>query len=185
MVAVGTRMTIEEFLQLPEEKPALEFEDGEVTRKVSPKGKHSSLQGDIVEMVNRQVRAARIGRAFTELRVTFGRRSRVPDAVIFRWDRIPRDPSGPVADDIFSAPDVVFEVVSPKQSATRLVRRCLWFVQNGVHAAVLVDPREESMILFRPDVPDMALERGDLLDLSDIIPTLTLSVSDLFDGMWT
>ena len=30
------RITLEEFLQLPEEKPALEFEDGMVTQKVPP-----------------------------------------------------------------------------------------------------------------------------------------------------
>jgi Uma2 family endonuclease len=43
MTAVGTRMTLEQFLALRERKSALEFEDGEVTQKVSPKGPHSAL----------------------------------------------------------------------------------------------------------------------------------------------
>jgi len=46
-------MTLEEFLALPEEKPALEFEpDGTIVQKMSPKGKHSTLQGALVELIN-------------------------------------------------------------------------------------------------------------------------------------
>ena len=43
MTLTDTRMTLTEFLALPEEKPALEYENGEVTQKVSPKGRHSAL----------------------------------------------------------------------------------------------------------------------------------------------
>jgi hypothetical protein len=42
-------MTLVEFLALPEEEPALEFADGRVEQKVSPKGKHSGLQGEPCE----------------------------------------------------------------------------------------------------------------------------------------
>jgi len=39
------RMTLERFLELPEEKPALEFEpDGTVTQKMSPTVKHILIQ---------------------------------------------------------------------------------------------------------------------------------------------
>ena len=38
------RMTLEEFLHLPERKPALEYDDGVITKKVSPKSNDVALQ---------------------------------------------------------------------------------------------------------------------------------------------
>ena len=38
MAIVQTGLTLDEFLKWPEEKPAFEFVDGVVTRKMSPKG---------------------------------------------------------------------------------------------------------------------------------------------------
>lgn len=52
MAVIQSRLTLGVFLCLPEEKPALEFEDGEVAQKVSPKLPHSALQGAIYDAVN-------------------------------------------------------------------------------------------------------------------------------------
>ena len=61
--------TLEEFLALPEKKPALEFEDGLLTRKPLPKGKHSTLQRVLVDVLNRIALPAKLGCAFPELTV--------------------------------------------------------------------------------------------------------------------
>ena len=119
-------MGLDEFLELPEEKPALEYEHGKITRKVSPKGKHSRLQRDLVVVIERFAHPARVAEAFPELRTTFGGRSCVPDVSVYRWSRRPFDPSGEIADDFTEPPDVVVEIVSPQQSRRVLVRRCLW-----------------------------------------------------------
>ena len=42
--AVGRRMTLDEFLELPETKPVLEYVDGVVTQNVAPQGQHVLLQ---------------------------------------------------------------------------------------------------------------------------------------------
>ena len=44
MAVAGRKLTLEEFLALPEEKPALEFVAGAVRQKVSPETQHSLLQ---------------------------------------------------------------------------------------------------------------------------------------------
>jgi Uma2 family endonuclease len=85
MTTTDTTITLEAFLALPEEKPALEYEDGVVTQKVSPKGRHSALQVGIAEQINRQVRPGKLGKAFTELRATYETLSRVPDDRRLRW----------------------------------------------------------------------------------------------------
>ncbi|HEV8632979.1 MAG TPA: Uma2 family endonuclease, partial [Chloroflexota bacterium] len=68
-------LTLEEFLQLPEEEPALEYEDGVVTQKVSPKRRHGRLQGMLCELVNVFAQPRKLALAFTEARTVFRGRS--------------------------------------------------------------------------------------------------------------
>ena len=85
MVVSERRMTLEEFLALPERKPALEFEDGVVTQKVSPRARHSRTQVALARLIGDLLEPDKIAMVFTEVRVTFGRRSRVPDVVVYAW----------------------------------------------------------------------------------------------------
>jgi Uma2 family endonuclease len=56
--------TLDEFLKLSEAKPALEYADGEITQKVSPKGQHSGLQYFLSEWINQASRPQRTVCAF-------------------------------------------------------------------------------------------------------------------------
>ena len=84
-------ITLEDFLKLPETKPASEFIDGQMLQKPMPQGKHSTIQGDLVSAIDTVLKPERIARAYPELRCTFGGRSIVPDVAVFAWERIPRD----------------------------------------------------------------------------------------------
>lgn len=81
--AVSNILTLEEFLRLPETKPASEYIDGHVIQKPIPQGKHSLIQGELVPTINFVVKPKRLARAFPELRCTFGDRSIVPDIAVF------------------------------------------------------------------------------------------------------
>jgi Uma2 family endonuclease len=106
MAITPQAMTLDEFLQLAEVKPALEYHDGIVTQKMAPKGWHSVLQVELAEWINRTARRSRSARALTELRTTFAGASHVPDVVVYRAERIPRDAAGQVLNDVFAPPDV-------------------------------------------------------------------------------
>jgi Uma2 family endonuclease len=173
-------LTLEEFLKLPEEEPALELADGEVTQKVSPKGQHSVLQGALFKLFDDSARHSKLALAFPELRSSFAGASRVPDVSLYRMGRIPRDAKGRVANDFFTPPDLVAEIVSPEQRVNTLVRRCLWFVNHGVQIALLVDPDDESVLLFRPNTIPRALVGDNPIQIDDVLPGFTLSVAELF-----
>ena len=183
MVTASKLLTLDEFLELPERKPALEFEDGRITQKVSPRGKHSALQYAIAENFNRFARPDKLARAFPELRVTFAGVSRVPDVSLYRWERIPLDERGRIADDFREPPNLVVEIVSPKQTVNTLIRRCLWYVAHGVQIALLVDPRDDSIVVFRPAELPGALRGDDRIPLDDILPGLDLSAADVFASL--
>ena len=180
MALTQSRLTLEEFLALPEAKPALEYADGEVMQKVSPKGQHSWLQYRFPEWFNRVTVSRQLAAAFPELRTTFAGRSYVPDVAVYRWERIPRDAHGKVADEFTEPPDIAIEIVSPDQSVTALIRKCLWYVAHGVTLALLVDPDDESVLRFRPDSPLQVLQGADVIDFGEVIPDLRLTVDEVF-----
>lgn len=180
---VGQTMSLEQFLELPERKPYLEYEDGMVTQKMSPKGEHSTLEGGIVELVNRLCSPRKVARAFPELRVTMGGKSVVPDVSVYRWERIERKPNGEVATDFTTPPDVAIEILSPRQSVTKLVARCAWYVANGVRAALLVDEKARMILVFRPDRSPLALRGDERIPLEDLLAGFDASVKQVFDTL--
>jgi Uma2 family endonuclease len=183
MAVVHEGLTLEEFLQLPEEKPALQYFQGRVTQKVSPLGEHSALQLECAEYLNRLFRPNRIARAFTELRGTFGGASLVPDVSLYRWDRVPRTPSGRIATYFREPPDVSVEIRSAGQSVRELVEKCEWFIANGVLIALLVDHSNETFRVFRPGEPVRTCRVGDAIDLAEIASGAQLDVAEVFNAL--
>jgi Uma2 family endonuclease len=183
-MAVSTQhVTLERFLQLPEERPGLEYIDGEITQKVSPTTKHVALQLELCDRLNAVARHRKLGRAFPELRVTFSGQSRVPDVAFYIWDRIPEDPNGELANDALEPPDIAVEIPSPGQSTNSLVRRALWFAAHGVRIALVIDPDDRSVIAYRPDGRATAWYGVDEIDLSDVLPDFHLTVDELFQTL--
>ena len=117
------------------------------------------------------------------MRTTFAGASRVPDVAVYRWQRIPRDASGRIANDFREPPDIAVEIVSPEQSVNALVRRCLWYVANGVEVALLVDPVDESVLAFRLNHEAVAWRGGDRIDVSEVLPDFELTVEQLFASL--
>ena len=172
-------LTLEEFLKQPETKPAREFIDGRVEPKLMPQGKHSRLQLRFCDQVNEIAEAAQIAMAFPELRCTFGGRSIVPDAAVFRWERIPFDANGEVANAFETYPDWTIEILSPDQTATKVIRNILHCLKQGSELGWLIDPEERVILVFRPEQLPTELVGDDLLPvLPDL--ALTLTVNDLF-----
>ena len=180
MVLARRHLTLEEFLKLPEEKPALQYFEGRITQKMAPKGRHSVLQGELVEYLNRWGRPRKIALAFPELRTTFAGASFVPDVAVYRRERIPIDVDGEVADEFFLPPDIAVEIVSPRQSRPRLRRQCRWYVDNGVPLALLVDPSHHAVTRFEPGQPERLLRGADVVDCTAIVPGARLTVDELF-----
>ena len=146
--AVATPLTLETFLALSETKPASEYFQGGIHQKPMPKGKHSTVQRDLVLTVEMALKLKRIGRAFPELRCTFGGRSIVPDVAIFVCDRIPRDADGTIADRFAIAPDWVVEILSPEQSQTQVTKKILHCLKHGTQMGWLIDPDEQTIFAY-------------------------------------
>ncbi|AFZ36997.1 protein of unknown function DUF820 [Stanieria cyanosphaera PCC 7437] len=174
-------ITLEEFLALPETKPASEYIDGKIIQKPMPKGKHSTIQGELTTALNNALKPQKIARAFPELRCTFDGRSTVPDITVFTWDRIPRDDNGEIADSFQAAPEWTIEILSPEQSQTRVTKNILHCLDNGTQLGWLIDPQEKSVLVYwRSQQPAFFEIATDVLPVPDFAKAFELTLGELF-----
>ena len=115
-------ISLEQFLQLPETKPPLEYINGRILKKSMSKTRHSRLQAKLTANINQVTELEKLAYAFPELRYTFGGKSIVPDIAILSWENIQFYEEGEPIDDILIAPDWVIEIMSPNQSSNASYR---------------------------------------------------------------
>ena len=182
MVTTPSKLiTLEEFLAMPETKPAREYINGKIIQKPMPKGKHSTIQTELSSALNVALKPQKTARAFSELRCTFGGRSTVPDITVFTRDRIPRDNDGSIADSFKAAPDWTIEILSPDQNQTRVTKNILHCLNNGTQLGWLIDPGEQSVFVYYPNQKFAFFEDiNDVLPVPDFASSFQLTLGELF-----
>lgn len=174
-------ITLEEFLKLPETKPASEYIDGRIIPKPMPQGKHSTIQTEFATAVNSVLKPQKSARAFSELRCTFGGRSIVPDVSVFTWERIPRDESGEIANVFAIAPDWAVEILSPDQSQTKVTKNILHCLNYGTQMGWLIDPDEQTIFVYLPkQQPEVFDEPEQKIPTPAFASNLNLDVNQIF-----
>jgi Uma2 family endonuclease len=174
-------LSLEEFLRLPETKPASEYIDTYVLQKPMPQGKHSTLQARLVAAINQYGIARQTVYAFPELRCTCAGRSLVPDIAVFSWERIPRNEAGEIANAFTIHPDWMIEILSPDQSSVRVINNILFFLNQGTQLGWLIDPEERTVLVFRPNQQPLVIESvGELLPILPALAEWQLSMGELF-----
>ncbi len=174
-------LTLEAFLAMPETKPASEFIDGEISQKPMPQGKHSAVQSEFVPTVNSKLKPAKIARAFSELRCTFGGRSIVPDASVWLWDRIATDESGDIANVFSIPPDWTIEILSPDQRHTKVVKNIVHCLHHGSAMGWLIDPDDRTVFIYHPNGTLEIFDEPDAqLPVPEFAQSIALTVGDVF-----
>ncbi|MEB3292239.1 MAG: Uma2 family endonuclease [Synechococcales bacterium] len=172
-------ITLAEFLQLPETKPASEYIDGEIIQKPMPKGRHSNLQSELCFYINQVAKPSKTAYAFPELRCTFGGRSTVPDIAVFEWSHIPFSPEGEILDDFYLPPDWAIEILSPDQKPNKVIGNILYCLRHGCQLGWFIDPDDCSILGFLPEQQPVLLQSSDRLPVLASI-NLELTVEQLF-----
>ena len=190
--------TLEEFLKLPETKPAKEYINGKIYQKPMPQGKHSTLQSELISAINQAGKtqqrsgtwrgnlavssAQKLAYAFPELRCTFAGRSIVPDIAVFEWQNIPLDANGQIANKFTIAPDWIIEILSPQQSANQVMRKIIFALNNATKLGYFIDPDDESVTVFQPNNLPEVKEKQDILTVLDVLQW-QLKVEDMFSWL--
>jgi Uma2 family endonuclease len=186
MVATQTKaLTLEQFLALPETKPASEYiTAGKIVQKPMPQGKHSILQTKLIIFINSLLLESSIAIALSELRCTFNGRSIVPDVVVLENKNIPKDDDGEIANVVKIAPDWLIEILSPDQSTTKVIQKIVHCLDGGTQVGWLIDPAEKLIMIYRSNSQVQVI---DILDRELTVPefarSVKLTAGDIFNWL--
>jgi Uma2 family endonuclease len=174
------QITLEEFLALPETKPASEYIDGQIIQKPMPQGHHSIIQIELGMEINLTLKRKGIATALPELRCIFGGRAIVPDLAVFENARIPTS-AGQIENVFKIAPDWTIEVLSPGQSANKVLKNINHCLAAGTQMGWLIDPEDRSVVISRIDRNlEVIDEAHAMLPVPDFAKSLELTVDRLF-----
>ena len=180
---VGQHMTLDEFLAIPEEEPALEYDQGVVSQKMPPIADHGELEVMLCNLFNRVADEQQLGRAFVEIRFVGVEVARVPDVGFYRRERLRIRSRRRFALNM-GIPDLTVEVVSPGQTVMSQIKKSLRYLELGASIAMVVDEEEEAVLVLRPGQVPQFFQGDDWIDLDDMLPGLNLTARAIFDSMW-
>ena len=178
-----SKLTLMEFLELAEIKPEQEYLAGEIFQKPMPQGEHSVLQAGLVTEIDRVGKPPKLACAFPELRCTFAGSSIVPDVAVFEWQNIPLKPNGRITNKFEISPDWIIEILSPAQSANRVIRKISFCLSQGTKLGWLIDPEDESVVIFEPNSTPVVKSDNDILLVLEVLESWQLSAADLFSWL--
>ncbi len=183
MVIALEKMSLKDFLNLPETKPAKEYIDGNIYQKIMPQGKHSRLQTRLSTAINQAGESQKLLLAFTELRCTFANRSIVPDISVFLWKNIPLDEEGEIIDRFQIPPDWIIEILSPDQAPNSVINKIIFCLNNGTKLGWFIDTNDKSVMVFQPNKLPEIKYNNDNLTVLNVLENWQITVNDLFNWL--
>jgi Uma2 family endonuclease len=180
--ATQTRLTADDLLALPDGK-SYELVGGELVER--PIGNQAVyVAGNIFFLLASFIRPRKLGLLFpAEAGYRCFREStdhvRKPDISFIRAGRLPGNQPSPGYDTI--PPDLVVEVLSPRDIATELDQKVEEYLRAGVRLVWVVNPDTRTVRIHRPDGSITGLHETDELSGEDVLPGFTCSVAALFE----
>jgi Uma2 family endonuclease len=181
-MTVAQRMTVAEYLELPEQRWA-SLIDGEVVVN-EPRPLHQRIMVDLIVALTNWIRAGRgRGEATAPIDVQPDEHNYfAPDVLWYREGRGPgRSDAAPQP-----LPDIAAEIRSPSTWRYDIGTKKSCYEEHGLAELWLVDTAADVVLIFRRSSPDassfdvsLELARGDDLT-SPLLPGFALALDDLF-----
>ena len=178
-MTVKTKLTLEEFLALPEGDITYELVEGEAIPKMSPKRFHSRLAITLCILLEHWSKNR--GEIGMEWAVTLKRNEQnwvpVPDLLYISYERLPQERFEDEACPF--PPELVIEIISPGQSFGNLSEKATDYLNAGIARVWIVDAQAKSITIFYPDAPPQTKRGQDNLT-DEMLPELTITVEQVF-----
>lgn len=174
------KLTLEEFLRLPEFDESFELVDGEVVLKMSPKFFHSRLTSVFWSELSSW--SSGIGQVAIKWSVVLKRRGQdwvpVPDLLYVSYDHLSVDWREDAPCPVL--PELAIEIVSPPaQTFNQLAQKATDYLSAGLDRVWVVYPPMRSITAFYPDRPPETYQ-GDRLLTDEIFPNLAVTAEQFF-----
>jgi len=179
MPKIQNRLTLEEFLALPESDVTYELVDGEPVPKMSPKRFHSALQRTLLMLIYEWCQGQ--GEVYSEWAIALKRNGEdwvpVPDLTYISYQRLPKEVMEDEACPV--PPELAIEIISPGQTFGQLAQKATDYLEAGVSRVWVVDPQARSITVFYPDAPPRTYTKATTLTDS-LLDGLELTPQQVF-----
>lgn len=181
MNLVANKLSLQEFLAMPESGDRYELVDGSLVPKMTPTTPHSRVQKRLLRRIDDWCTQTGNGEVNPEWAVALKRRgtdwSPVPDLTYISCERVPQNWDGEgVCPGI---PLLVVEIISPGQTFGQMTQKATDYLLAGVDRVWVVDTQAQSITVFQRDnLPQTFWCDGTIED--PLLPGLTLRVSLVF-----
>ncbi len=171
--------TIDDLLDMPEDGQKYELVDGKIL--VSPAGmRHSEIAVQIAYLLKRHLEDAHAGRIYAAdvgLILPNGN-IRSPDVCYVTKEKLPGGCSPKTFGEV--VPDLVVEILSPNDRMRQVADKIGEFLDCGVPLVWLVDPKAETVTIYRSLSNTERLTATDTIIADPVLPGFSAKVSDFF-----
>lgn len=182
--AAPPKLTAEQFARLPEpaDGSKQELVRGEIVTMPPPGFRHGEVTLQVGFLLKTFLKGRPLGRVVIETGVRTEHNPdtvRGPDVSYWSFDRLPGTRK------IVSYPkmpaDLCVEVRSPSNKPRKLLAKVAEYLRAGVRTVWVVDPKDETVTVFRRPGRGSKLQRDDVLTAEDVLPGFRCLVSELFE----
>jgi Uma2 family endonuclease len=154
---------------------------GELVEVTPPNVTHGRILITVTRLIDRFVQEHRLGRLYGgDVGIVVERDPETvlgPDLSFFVADRIP------AVEPVYfqTPPDLIIEIVSPRNAAREIERKVGMYLEFGVRQVWIVYPVRRQVIVHTQTEPPRTLLDHEQLTGGDILPSLSIPVSSIFD----
>lgn len=172
-------LTAEEYAALPDDRKT-ELVEGRVVALSWPGFRHGEVQANVAYLLADHVETRGLGHVVIGTGIVTRRNPdtvRGADISFFSFQRVPRDrvPEGYPE----SAPEIVFEVLSPDDRMSEVLRRVAEYLAAGADLACVIDPQRRNVVAYGREAHPVVLSAGDALRLPAPLADWVPRVNDL------
>lgn len=176
-------MTADDLLRLRDDGQRHELVRGRL-QTMPPAGfEHGDVTAEIGASLRTYTRPRQLGRVVVGdigFRLTTDPDTvRAPDVAFVSRERF--EAVGPLRGYWPGAPDLVVEVISPNDLYTEVDEKVAEWLEHGTRVVFVVNPRRQTVAVYRPGEPVRILTASDVLEADDVVPGWQLAVRALFE----
>lgn len=167
---------------MPDDGLRYELVKGELVKMAPAGSEHGDLAMRVGWRLGQYVENHNLGKVFaaeTGFRIASNPDTvRAPDVAFISKGRV--EEAGLVEGYWPGAPDLAVEVISPTDIYTAVQAKVLDWLDAGTLMVAVVNPRQQTVTVYRSRTDITILTGNDILDGQDVVPGWTLAIRDLF-----
>ncbi len=176
-------LTIDEYAKLPYLGYPNELVRGKIVRMNPPQSRHGQVCNTAAFLLTQYARQHDLGHVLSNDSGVITERDpdtiRGADVAYYSFDRVPKGPIGEGYIDV--APDIVVEVMSPFDKWPDVLAKVAEYPKAGVGVVCILDPKESTAQLYRPDGDIETLDVTQTLRLPALCDSFAEPVSRFFE----